>query len=1148
MPNSHTTALIHQPTALPAFFSLDEARLRRIIKAHRGSEGVTHHVRCYALARDAAVRLGVAKDLKVRPEALPETVFLCAKARDTGSHSQAESFAAGSLEHQWRGMFHARVHVALDGALPRTVAGAALLRTRIDELGQVEFDEVRAALGEDDRVLSPADDREFYIEFAATYLELCRFNPELIPTTFPSLADSQRVSGILSADLADDALFSEGHPEGVTARARTTQSNKVSVGYATFVAFARLATVKTNSITVTDAEQLLERARVAKTRDNDAGAVLDLARACAVQDAVVKSTAEKLLESAARSFERRIADVTAPAKLALSSLLVLLARVAARTGRYAPEGRILFALQKGCLATERPERVVDVAGALLSLGRKKIVRELPVVREIRAFQALRSALKLAHRARLEFVQRSLLVEILEVAVHQGEANLRVALRPRIHRAIEVAGIRPTNAPERAAREKVVEELLDEIARRGFVSFGSVRDTLSRNQLKLDDIAKVRDLLGSDPLLRLDENLSAVLDGAYRSSDIYLRWLHKCSSLVFGTATGRSLMVVAVTPLLGAFLAIEAYRHVILPHLHGVTFVTFGPPTKAFFLVVAGLIFALLHSPGMRSAVRQFFALLGSILGFVFATVPTFIFARPALHRWLAQPKIRFALRGFIVPGAIAVGGWRWMSAHGHLERIELKVAGGSMLALMLLLLSPIGRWLEETLFEQVLPAWRQVGHNFLLNLGQVIARVFEIFLDWFDRGLFRIEESLHFRGTGGRWSLVWKGAAGLAFGAVAYIARLYVTLMIEPEVNPLKHVPVVTIAHKLTLPFMPELLATLRGVFLPLGSVLGGTVAGITAFLAPSAFGFLAWELKENYKLYKGARRGPLAPALIGTHGETMRALLVPGFHSGTLAKHFRRLRRAAERESRAALRRQLGGSDLSGVGATRSLRGIRTDLRPLEDRIRGFAEREFCGLLMGCQRWAHGKLLVNYVKQSASRIRIAFTCPALGKAPCVLSFEAQSGNVVACIHERGFLPLLVDAGGDSVDLFENALVGLYHLSAVDFVREQVEANIPNGRQYDFDERGIVVWPTQTYDVEIRFAVYDDSIDVVEPTVTGGVLTEPPWVLDLRKVAFVRSPVGWPAWVAAWSAGEHATARIPRLALGDGLLGTDHERKTRPGG
>ena len=45
----------------------------------------------------------------------------------------------------------------------------------------------------------------------------------------------------------------------------------------------------------------------------------------------------------------------------------------------------------------------------------------------------------------------------------------------------------------------------------------------------------------------------------------------------------------------------------------------------------------------------------------------------------------------------------------------------------------------------------------------------------------------------------------------------------------------------------------------------------------PGIFGFLAWELKENWRLYAANRPPRLKPVVLGHHGETMRGLLRPG-------------------------------------------------------------------------------------------------------------------------------------------------------------------------------------------------------------------------------------------------------------------------------
>ena len=49
-------------------------------------------------------------------------------------------------------------------------------------------------------------------------------------------------------------------------------------------------------------------------------------------------------------------------------------------------------------------------------------------------------------------------------------------------------------------------LLDRIIQYGFLTFGELRDTISRNQLKLPDVSEPDDFLKGDPLIRVDDEL------------------------------------------------------------------------------------------------------------------------------------------------------------------------------------------------------------------------------------------------------------------------------------------------------------------------------------------------------------------------------------------------------------------------------------------------------------------------------------------------------------------------------------------------------------------------------------------------------------------------------------------------------------------
>ena len=106
-----------------------------------------------------------------------------------------------ALLRYWRMLFHARVDEALDarrrdGALPPEV-----VRSRIDRIGQVVFDEARLVLRLEDYLLPPRDAWETYREFAAVFLELRHFAPRLLPSYFPSIDDPEGIDRLLAEDV-----------------------------------------------------------------------------------------------------------------------------------------------------------------------------------------------------------------------------------------------------------------------------------------------------------------------------------------------------------------------------------------------------------------------------------------------------------------------------------------------------------------------------------------------------------------------------------------------------------------------------------------------------------------------------------------------------------------------------------------------------------------------------------------------------------------------------------------------------------------------------------------------------------------------------------------------------------------------------------
>jgi len=452
-------------------------------------------------------------------------------------------------------------------------------------------------------------------------------------------------------------------------------------------------------------------------------------------------------------------------------------------------------------------------------------------------------------------------------------------------------------------------------------------------------------------------------------------------------------------------------------------------------------------------------------------------------------------------------------------------ATGVFVAAAVCLNTRLGLVVQEIAVDQIARGWEMLGKRAIPGIFRLIVATFRAMLEVSERMLYRVDEWLRFRDGEHRATIPAKAFLGLIWFFVAYVIRLYVTLLIEPEINPVKHFPVVTVAQKMTLSVAADMLAFLNRAFAPLGPVIGGTIAGTTVFLFPSIFGFLVWELKENYRLYRENRSRKLKPVPIGQHGETVGTLMRPGFHSGTLPKHFAKLRKAARH---AELAESLGKTHAHGA-----LRGLQQTLEDWKETIRRAVEREVSELLAECPNFRVGTISVVGVELGSNRVTVGFSCEKLTKSRTVIAFEEQSGLIVASVVEPGFVDVFPN--NEARILFENALAGFYRVAGVDVVREQVRAVLGNDVAYDISDEGLVVWPSGNYQTEVIYRLDTGFADpIVEPVVRGQPLAEPAKPIDLRKVVFRGQHIAWDDWVKAWS--ELHEGAATRVLFGASIL------------
>jgi hypothetical protein len=310
----------------------------------------------------------------------------------------------------------------------------------------------------------------------------------------------------------------------------------------------------------------------------------------------------------------------------------------------------------------------------------------------------------------------------------------------------------------------------------------------------------------------------------------------------------------------------------------------------------------------------------------------------------------------------------------------------------------------------------------LPGLFRLIVRLFKQITDGVEYVLYSVDEWLRFRTGDNRFSMVLRALLGVVWFPVSYMARLYLVVLIEPGFNPLK-MPVSILAAKFLYPIIIALNLTesMIGSLAPyLGSIPAKSFVVATLWLLPDAFGFLFWEMKENWRLYRANRAKFLGPVNVGPRGETMLHLLKPGFHTGTLPKLYAQWRYA--------------GRQAYETGAWRAARACREALAELEDSIRRFVERDVLVLLHQSPHWGKRPLRVGEIALANNVIRIALRHAACPDKALALAITEREGLLTASVEETGWLD---DLQPKEMTALARALEGLYNLAGVNWIADR---------------------------------------------------------------------------------------------------------------
>lgn len=1015
----------------------------------------TPHRQCFTVDRQMLFLYFNQEELALEPDRLlPATLILLPRP----APELLKSDSGELLMKYWRRLYHARIHLALAA---ESKLSSEQVQQRIEHIGVTEFAEIRQVLGEENYLLPGADERGIYIEFAAVYLEMRQFAPLLLPSFFPGIRDHGRIDRLLAEDVNGAELYEQTRPAGAADPVAMPESHSDD----THQYFRKLMAKAEQAIragnTVRAAILQRQAARVAPDP--------------AATEAEAKLTLKTLIARLRSALPLAEVDLAAWHR----NLSMLLDK--ADQGARPVEAALLFDLQKLCLEHERDIFVLDVVSWFLAAGKQPVKRSLPRQKPILIIRHLRTAIGRLPRARLSDSGRDEVAGMLRHALEQREQRLRLDFRGILTSAFQDAGLEPKNLPERAAYHKLIDEILDRITAEGFLTFGDLRDAISRNQLKLADLAEPQAFIRGDNLLRLDRRLAALLDGVYRPSEIYIRWLERLSALSFGTAAGRFFTYYVTVPLGASFLLLES-ANLVLGRMP-------WPVFLPLFLVLSGFFQALLHRSSFRRACAEvahqgWRGVRAGLIDFPLWLIQASPLDR-ALRTWSFQLFYWYLLKPLLVCALV------WYFRPDTMDTIFGMII--VFLAANFLLNSRPGQAAAEAVKQLLLKFVEELRGGLIPGLVRVTLSAFREVIHLMEYLLAIVDEWLLFRTGQGRAMLVARTILGVLWFPISYVGRFYMVVLVEPGINPVK-LPLSSVAAKFVYPicFVPLLQpeSAANQALEQINPWLRGLILA-TVWLLPDAVTFLFWELKENWGLFAANRSRFLQPVIVGSHGETVPRLLRPGFHSGTIPKLFARLRQA---ERHAQL-----------TGNWNDVRDCRRRLGEVAEAIARFVDRDLLFYLLHVYGWDRDSLRVEPATLATNQLglEIRHRDPAL---PLRLRLEDRSGRLLASIPEPGWVAELTEP---QIRAFNRALAGFYEFAGVDLVEEPLRAELPSTTALGTDN---VLWMDHYHGQAVHYPTWP-GLEVASLLKDGA-------GPGSRRLIFAQAPLTWDDFVASWATAE----------------------------
>ncbi|RME83635.1 MAG: hypothetical protein D6785_06485, partial [Planctomycetota bacterium] len=510
-----------------------------------------------------------------------------------------------------------------------------------------------------------------------------------------------------------------------------------------------------------------------------------------------------------------------------------------------------------------------------------------------------------------------------------------------------------------AFQKIQKDFIRILSQKYHTKFSDLRDILSRNLLPIHDLRGPKEYLLGDQLFQLDSMMGKKLNGVHQSAEVYMQVIHRISSFLFGWQGGRWFSKYFLLPFGGGFVIYEALNHILSAFgkggvmLHPVEkaldfgkhhwevldhFIQYASqnwfPKNAVYITHEGeKISRTLSSIELQAHAIHVFSLFLWI--FIFGILFQFFFYT-RLGNLLGKKILRsfwLIIKFFFWQLPRRIWNWKWVQflyrlrfwqyVHTFLFKplfysllvsyplyyfthIPEQVGEKEFFLFFFVMANgfmntPLGRNFFDYFEDRLNEGIHKLNKALFVNLFHFIMEGFKQVVHMVEKVLYYADDFFRFRKGDRVLMQFFKAMFGKLWYAMNYLIRFTINLVIEPQINPIKHFPIVTVSHKIILPI--AILST-ENARVILGQSLGKdnwiTWAGVTLvflftqFGIPGICGFMAWEFRENWKLYCHGKPQEVKPLVFGSHGEDMARMLCPGFHSGTLPKIFRNLRREA--------------------------------------------------------------------------------------------------------------------------------------------------------------------------------------------------------------------------------------------------------------